>query len=253
MLYNDFRNKIIKGKAEDVLTALPDNSIKLFVTSPPYNLRNSSGNGFKQVNNSKLWRSNKFMHGGYEDHEDNLSHEDYVSWQRECLKQMFRCLKDDGVIFYNHKWRVQEGLLQDRSDIMEGLPVRQIIIWDRGGGINHNDGYLIPSYEVIYMICKKDFKKSVRGTPYNYTDVWRINHCIDNEHPAPFPLEIPERCIRISNSDIIVDPFIGSGTSAVAAIRMGINYLGIDISQKYVDMSNENIMKEYNRDIEKMW
>ena len=67
---------------------------------------------------------------------------------------MMRVLRNDGAIFYNHKWRVQDGLLQDRSDIVAGFPVRQIIIWQRAGGINFNPGYFLPNYEVIYLICK---------------------------------------------------------------------------------------------------
>jgi modification methylase len=68
---------------------------------------------------------------------------------------MMRLLTDDGAIFYNHKWRVQDGLLQDRNDIVSGFPVRQIIIWHRNGGINFNKGYFLPTYEVIYLIAKK--------------------------------------------------------------------------------------------------
>lgn len=49
---------------------------------------------------------------------------------------MFRLIKEDGAIFYNHKWRVQDGILQNRQDIIQDLPVRQIIIWKRKGGIN---------------------------------------------------------------------------------------------------------------------
>lgn len=70
---------------------------------------------------------------------------------------MMRLLKDDGAIFYNHKWRVQNGLIQDRREIVADFPVRQIIIWRRKGGINFNAGYFLPTYEVIYPYCKKRF------------------------------------------------------------------------------------------------
>lgn len=63
-----------------------------------------------------------------------MPHEEYAAWQRRCLTEMYRIIKDDGAIFYNHKWRVQGGLLQDRQDIVSGFPVRQIIIWRRKGG-----------------------------------------------------------------------------------------------------------------------
>ncbi|PAV04642.1 hypothetical protein CBG25_07010 [Arsenophonus sp. ENCA] len=55
------------------------------------------------------------MRNGYDGHDDNLPHHDYVAWQRACLNEMMRLLRPDGVIFYNHKWRVQAGLLQDTS------------------------------------------------------------------------------------------------------------------------------------------
>src|SRR5260364_404403 len=76
---------------------------------------------------------------------------EYVAWQRACLIEMLRLLPEHGAIFYNHKWRVQDGLLQDRHDIVGQFPVRQIIIWRRKGGINFNAGYFLPTYEVIYL------------------------------------------------------------------------------------------------------
>ena len=60
-----------------------------------------------------------------------MPYDQYVEWQRECLRAMYRLLTDNGAIFYNHKWQIQAGLLQDRREIVEGFPVRQIIIWRR--------------------------------------------------------------------------------------------------------------------------
>lgn len=77
--------------------------------------------------------SNAELLNGYANYNDNLPHEEYTQWQRRCLGAMMKVLRDDGVIFYNHKWRVQGGLLQDRNDIVAGFPVRQIIIWKRKG------------------------------------------------------------------------------------------------------------------------
>lgn len=87
-----------------------------------------------------------------------MPHDKYIDWQRRCLAEMLRIIPEDGAIFYNHKWIVQGSLLQDRQDIVSGFPVRQIIIWKRKGGINFNPGYFLPTYEVIYLICKKDFR-----------------------------------------------------------------------------------------------
>ena len=61
---------------------------------------------------------------------------------------MMRVLRNEGAIFYNHKWYGQNGLIQDRSDIVDGFPVRQIIIWQRTRGINFNPDYFLLNYEV---------------------------------------------------------------------------------------------------------
>ena len=83
-----------------------------------------------------------------------MPNDEYAEWQRACISEMMRIISDDGALFYNHKWRVQGGLIQDRQDIVESFPVRQIIIWKRKGGINFNPGYFLPTYEVIYLIAK---------------------------------------------------------------------------------------------------
>jgi modification methylase len=120
---------------------MPDNSIDLVVTSPPYNLKNSTGNGMKSCTTSGKW-AGAALQNGYTHHDDCMPHDKYVEWQRSCLTEMFRLIKNDGAVFYNHKWRVQDGLLQDRQDIVSGFPVRQIIIWKRKGGINFNSKYI---------------------------------------------------------------------------------------------------------------
>src|ERR1700720_55255 len=113
-----FLNKIICADAIETMKRLPDQSIDLVVTSPPYNLKNSTGNGMKNGRGGK-W-SNAALMKGYSHHDDAMPHTQYVTWQRACLSEMMRLLKDDGAIFYNHKWRVQNGVLQDRQDIVSG-------------------------------------------------------------------------------------------------------------------------------------
>ncbi len=212
-------------------------SISCIVTSPPYNLKNSTGNGMKDGRGGK-W-PNAALQKGYEDHGDNMPHNEYVKWQRDCLTAMMRVLKKDGVIFYNHKWRVQNGLIQDRHDIVEGFPVRQIIIWKRAGGINFNQGYFLPTYEVIYMICKPDFKLSEGAN--KMTDVWEIPQVKGNDHPAPFPIELASKCIEASPGGVILDPFMGSGTTAISAISHDREWIGIEISKKYCTLAETKI------------
>jgi modification methylase len=230
-------NKVHCGDCVALMGKMPVGSVDLIVTSPPYNLRNSTGNGMKDGRGGK-WENAQLIKG-YECHDDAMPHEKYVEWQRICLKAMMRVLREDGAIFYNHKWRVQGGLLQDRSDIVKDFPVRQIIVWERSGGINFNPGYFLPTYEVIYMICKPDFKLSPKANAVG--DVWDIPQADDNPHPAPFPVELAQRCIESSIGRNVLDPFMGSGTTAIAAEVCGKQWIGLEVSKDYCKLAHERI------------
>ncbi|GAB1469319.1 hypothetical protein MASR2M66_01950 [Chloroflexota bacterium] len=234
---NEFLNKIVCGDTLTVMQNMPSESIDLVVTSPPYNLKNSTGNGMKDGRGGK-WK-NAALVKGYSHHDDNMSHDKYIAWQKNCLKEMMRLIKDDGAIFYNHKWRVQNGLLQDRQDIVQEFPVRQIIIWRRKGGINFNPGYFLPTYEVVYLIAKPKFKLAPKSNSFG--DVWEFGQEMNNSHPAPFPVSLAKRCIESTTAQIVLDPFMGSGTTAIAANRLSRNYIGIDLSPEYCEQAQARI------------
>jgi len=238
---NDFKNKFVCGDSLQVMKQIPDESIELIVTSPPYNIRNTTSGGTSSIGTKHSKWSVAALGDGYDDYDDNLPHDEYVEWQRECLKEMFRIIPENGAIFYNHKWRVQNGLLQDRNDIVDGFPVRQIIVWKRAGGINFNQGYFLPTFEVVYLICKPDFKLAPRGNRHG--DVWEITQESSSEHPAPFPIEIPARIIASTTATTVLDPFMGSGTTALAAKKLHRDFVGIELSPKYITMAKERIKK----------
>src|SRR5271166_1769140 len=131
----DFINKIICGNNLDILKDIPNESIDSIITSPPFNLnirkttKSKSNNWNAKTNNSKLQKI------GYANYNDNLPEKEYITQQKQILAECLRVIKNDGCIFYNHKWRIQHSLLQQRSEIVEGLPLRQIIIWKKAGGI----------------------------------------------------------------------------------------------------------------------
>lgn len=243
----DFLNKIISADAIDVMKQIPDDSIDLVITSPPYNLKNSTGNGMKDGRGGK-W-ANAALQNGYTHHDDCMPHDEYVKWQRECLTEMMRIIPEDGAIFYNHKWRVQNGLLQDRQDITRGFPVRQIIIWKRKGGLNFNAGYFLPTYEIIYLIAKSKFKLKPKTNAYG--DVWEFTQEMNNEHPAAFPVALIDRIVSSTNAAIILDPFMGSGTTAISALNFKRNYIGIDSSPHYCEMARKRI-KQHQIQV-KLW
>ncbi|MEM7256004.1 MAG: site-specific DNA-methyltransferase [Pseudomonadota bacterium] len=225
------------------MRAWPEKSIKCIVTSPPYNLMARSTTMRNPRHANAFWPGAKLA-GGYDGCSDNMPHGQYVEWQRDCLQAMKRLLRDDGVIFYNHKDLIRDKRLVSPDEILRDMPVRQRIIWDRCGGFNFNDDFFVPAHETIYMIAKPEFRLCPRANRLG--TVWRLrqDQGTHNPHPAPFPIELAERCIASVGDGIILDPFMGSGTTAIAAIRHNRTWLGIEQSKQYSIYATQRINHE---------
>lgn len=237
-LMEPWLGKVHQGDCLKLLAKMEAGCVDVIVTSPPYNLKNSTGNGMKNGRGGK-WPKAALIQG-YDGHNDAMPHDQYIEWQRACLNAMWRVVRDDGAIFYNHKWRVQGGRWQRLADeITEGLPVRQIIIWQRSGGINFNPGYFVPTYEVIYLLAKPEFALAPKANAWG--DVWQIPQESKNPHPAPFPVELAERCINSTRGKIVLDPFMGSGSTALAAIGSQREWIGFELSGDYCKLARERI------------
>ena len=236
-------NSIINNDCLEQMKKMKAGMFDVVVTSPPYNLNNSTGSGMKLGSRgSSKWSATNTVRGGYNEHEDNLPHDEYVAWQKDCLAEMLRLIKPTGAIFYNHKWRVQNGLIQDRQDIVGDFPVRQIIIWQRNGGFNFNDNYFLPTYEVIYLICGSEFKLKPKANAIG--DVWKISSERNSVHPAPFPVELVDKILTSCPGNLVLDPFFGSGTVGVSAVKNGWQYVGIEKSEEYCRMASERIKNQ---------
>lgn len=237
---SDFEDKIICGDCLEVMKEIPDQSVDLVITSPPYNLGIKKTFGKQTTSKWKgKWNNSKIQAAGYDAHDDYMPEDKYIDWQKKVLAESFRVIKDNGAIFYNHKWRVQKGILQQRLEIIEGLPLRQIIIWKKAGGLNFNEGYFLPTYEVIYLITKPKFKLPPKVNRLG--DVWEITQQKGSWHPAPFPVELASRCCEATSGSLVLDPFMGSGSTAIAAKKLGKKYIGIDISSDYCQKAEERI------------
>lgn len=235
-------NKVYCEDCLEFMAKIPSESIDLVVTSPPYNIRNSSG-GSGGGNKGK-WAKSNILNNGYDNHNDNMPWPKYYQWQRKCLIEMLRVIKNNGAIFYNHKWRIQNGILIDNKEIIQDLPIRQIIIWQRDGGFNFNETHFLPTYEIIYLITKDKFRLIPKANGIG--DIWKIGQRRNSKHPAPFPLELPKRCIMSTNAKLIFDPFMGSGTTALAALSLGRQWLGCDNSKLYCEMTRKRVANYAN-------
>jgi modification methylase len=222
------------------------------ITSPPYNLGNTSGGGFpaKKIGHytaeAKMtsrggqgkWSRASAADGlgnGYASYDDAMPHDAYVAWQHSLISALYERLTDAGAIFYNHKPRVLNGcLVTPLVYIPPGLPIRQVIIWARAGGINFSPSFYVPTHEWVVLIAKPDFRlrdKSASGIG----DVWYIPQEANDKHPAPYPLKLPLNILQTNTAKVVLDPFMGSGTTAIACIKTGRDFVGIEIDEGYFE------------------
>lgn len=234
-------NKIYHGDVLDVIKTFPDNSVNLIVTSPPYNKKRNH----KNIHESDSW-SNGGSHIDYISHTDDLDEGEYQKWQIDILDECIRVLKRDGSIFYNHKNRtINGGIISPLEWILKSNgKLKQEIIWKANNLVEIDRVKFFPYTERIYWIVKD--KPLFNPESANYGDVWDIVPVRGEQrlgHPAPFPLEIPIRCIlSVTNkNDIVLDPFMGSGTTAVACMKTERNYVGIEKEKSFIDISKERI------------
>lgn len=243
--YSDNLVTLYHGDCLTVLRAL-DQRFDLVFTSPPYNLGTTTGGGFadtRKYPDMKMgkWGAKGGLADGYTDHDDAMPTSEYEAWQRSCIAAMWDTLADTGAIFYNHKPRVQAGRLwHPRCLVPEGLPVRQEIIWARAGGMNFAPTHYVPTYEVLIVIAKEDWRLKSKGAS-GIGDMWRIPQETGSEHPAPFPIDLPARAIETAAPTLVLDPYTGSGTTLLAAKRAGVTAVGIKKSEKYCELAAERL------------
>ena len=240
-------NHINQGLALEVLKTLPDNVFDCGVTSPPYN---------KQEKN-KGWLVKNVV---YDNYKDVLPEEEYQEDQIAVLNELYRTTKVGGHFFYNHKIRWERGeMLHPMQWLLKTKwQIRQEIIWDRTIAANIRGWRFWQVEERIYWLCKPQddnlIGEELKSKHALMTSIWRFKPEQKVKHPAPFPLELPIRCIYSvldEKKDCnIIDPYSGSGTTALAAKFLGHNYCGIEMSDEYIKMANlrlRNYLEEKDR------
>lgn len=242
MIYKRGNNyTLYNGEVLEVLKQLPSNSVDMIFTSPPYNI------GLKDRKDTNI--------ATYDNWNDDLNYQDYCKWQIDILNECYRIVKDNGVLFYNHKDKFKDEEYKNPIEILFNTQwkIKQNIIWDRGSAISYNAGMFGDVYENIYY-CYKGISPKTKTNHNILGTIWRINRETQINHPAPFPLELPLRAIYSIFDDeegkTIMDIFNGSGTTGVASLLLNHKYIGIDISTKYLDMSIkrlDNYMNESPR------
>jgi site-specific DNA-methyltransferase (adenine-specific) len=227
--------RLILGDCLTELKKIESNIVDLVVTSPPYNknywTRNKEQGSFKRVIK-------------YDSITDSLDPQEYIKQQKEVLDELVRIIKPTGSIYYNHIDIFHKHNTIHPSYVYD-YNIKQVIVWDRGNTPKLSNTYFLPTTEWVFWI-----KKSWDAVPYfdkskceHKKNIWRINREQDQSHPAPFPVELVDNIVKSScpENGLILDCYNGSGTTAVVAKNNNMDYIGIDISEQYIQMTKDRI------------
>ena len=251
---NELLNTIIASSCEN-MKDIPNNSLHLMITSPPYNVS--------------------------KEYDDDLSLNEYLSLLKNCFTETYRVLVDGGRACINianigRKPYIPLSDYVSKIMIEIGFNMRGEIIWNKSAGAGISTAWgsfqsasnpiLRDVHEYILIFSKGNYKrerdkeeKELRKdniTKEEFIEwtksVWTMNTESAKRigHPAPFPEELPNRLIKLFSftNDIVLDPFMGSGTTAIAAIKNNRNFVGYEINKEYINLANNRILnlKEKN-------
>jgi site-specific DNA-methyltransferase (adenine-specific) len=236
-------DQIILGSAEE-MKEIPDNSLHLMITSPPYNVT--------------------------KDYDEDLSLDEYLGLLRRVFSETYRVLVYGGRACINvaNLGRKPYIPLSDYIShilIDVGFLMRGEIIWNKGAGAGVSMAWgswmsaanpvLRDVHEYILVFSKGDYSRKKPKDKENTISkeqfmewtksVWTMNPESAKKigHPAPFPVDLPFRLLQLYSftGDIILDPFMGSGSTAIAALKAGRKYVGYDVDPEYIRLAEERI------------
>lgn len=236
--------KLYNENCIDRLNQISDKSINLCFTSPPYNMNLRIRNG-KYCSRQIV----KELTTKYKNYPDNLPMDQYFDFNYRVIKE---CLRVSDIVFYNVQFLTGNKpalfkLIGEYSDFL-----KEFIIWDKMNAQPAiGQGVLNSQFEVILVFedSKPESRKFEsaqfeRGTLNN---LWRIKRGrkVSKEHGAVFPLELAEKVIEnfTQEGDIVLDPFMGTGTTGLACKKLNRNFIGIEIDEDYFNFCND-LLKE---------
>lgn len=239
-------NKVYNEDCLITMSRIQDNFIDLIVTSPPYN--KAGYEGFIRTRHSgDSWNQRNV---DYEDSSENdfMIEFDYKELQIKVLNEMYRILKPNGSIFYNHKIRIAKHIASHPIEwiLRSKLTFRQQIVWNRKNSPAVAPIRYLPNTELIFWLtkipCQPNFERI--KNPLFIGEVWEFSAKPNKTHPAPFPEELPINimmCIKDKNNIIVYDPYCGIGTSLIVAKRFKFDYIGSDISKIYCEITEQKL------------
>ena len=237
-------NKIYNESCIDTMGKLDDCSVDLIITSPPYNKAGYEG-FIRKRHSSDSWKSRNIDYDN-DANNDFMIESEYKEQQINVLNEMQRILKPNGSIFYNHKVRVSKhkGSHPMEWILKSNLTFRQQIIWNRKNSPAVSPIRYLPSTELIFWLTKTPIQPNFLRDKNSLFkgEVWDFSAKPNKMHPAPFPEELPKNimmCIKEKENVLVYDPYSGIGTTCKVAKEFGFQFIGSEINQEYIDISND--------------
>jgi site-specific DNA-methyltransferase (adenine-specific) len=234
---------IYHGDCREATSGL--SGVDCVVTSPPYNTLTSIS-----ANPSGLWAKScggkSFVRAVAErvGYEDDISEPSYQQQQNELFASITSACSEKASLFYNHQLRWRDGHLLHPIDWFkpEGWRLRQEIVWDRGGGMMFNARMFVRFDERILWFTRAGADWKWNQDSVGLSTLWRharIQQQQGKQHPVEFPEVIPKSCIGATTDpgDLVLDPFMGGGTTLVAAKRLGRRAIGIELEERYCEIA----------------
>jgi site-specific DNA-methyltransferase (adenine-specific) len=249
-MIDKFLNRIVQGDCLDLFKQIPDNSVDMTFADPPFNLKK-----------------------GYNSYKDNLKLQEYLNWCKQWISEMVRVTKPTGSIFVHNipKWLTfYSGFLNEQADFKHWIswdaptaPMGKTLQPAHYGILFYaRDCKQLKFYEIRYPhkrarksnLLAKDYggKKGLLH-PFGplvsdvWTDIHRVKHNkFRDEHPCQLPIHLLERIVLMATdeNDIVLDPFCGTGTTAIATKRLGRQYIGFELDEKYVEITENKLLQE---------
>ena len=223
----DFINKVIQGDCREVLKQLPENSIDLIITDPPYGL-----------NFRSAWPSE----GKKKDFIANDKPEDLIPLIQSVIPELIRVMTENSEIYWFCSGGGGSPILAwawlEFKKFEPELRVKNLLVWDKQFvGLGWDWRF---QYETIFQLVKG---KGIDNTDKSASNVIRAKKVIpqEGEHPTPKSIEVIGEILKRKPSEFVLDPFAGGGTSLEAAKMMGRKYIGIEIEPKYVKLCEDRL------------
>lgn len=218
--------KLHLGDCLEYMKSMPDKSVDAVITSPPFNLGNTHHTG-------------NIRHNPYP---DEMPEGEYQEWQILVLDEIHRLLADDGCVFYQHKNRIRNGIqITPYQWILKSkLIVKQELVW-RNRSQNFDKVRFYPQTERVFWLAKQPGTMFSNAVGAHDIFEWR-SEGTEGKHKRAFPLSFPSQMLACLPSPIVVfDPFMGSGTTGVACVQTGRNFIGCELDPGYFAIAQKRI------------